>query len=149
MRHKFTIGVLLFVLFLGACTQHNIKSMEIYKAEVLKAETEFAQMAKEKGVEAAFLAFADDDAVLLRGKLIKGRAEIKAYFEANNSAYKDLKLEWKPDFVEVSESGDLAYTYGGYTSKSLAEDGSVSEGSGVFHTVWKRQTDGSWKFVWD
>lgn len=150
MRNKFAIGVLFSVLILSACTNKTKLTMtEKYKAEVMKAEADFTQMAKEKGVSVAFLAFADEDAVLSRGKLIKGKAEIKAYFEAQSVNYKDLKLDWKPDFVDVSESGDLAYTYGSYTSKVLTNDGSVSNGSGTFHTVWKRQSNGEWKFVWD
>jgi len=54
-----------------------------------------------------------------------------------------------PNLIDVSASGDLAYTYGSYTSKILANDGNVSDGSGTFHTVWKRQSNGEWKFVWD
>jgi ketosteroid isomerase-like protein len=29
------------------------------------------------------------------------------------------------------------------------EAGEVGEYQGVFHTVWKRQPDGTWKYVWD
>jgi len=150
MRQKLTICAIISILIFSACTiQTSDAKKETYKDEVLKAEANFAQMAKEQGLAAAFLAFADENAVLQRGTLIKGKAEIKAYFEKNAVSYKNLKLEWKPDLVEVSASGDLAYTYGEYTSKSLAEDGKVSNGSGIFHTVWKRQADGQWKFVWD
>jgi len=151
MKYKLAIGIFLSILVLSACTiQTNDQMIEKYKAEVVQAETDFAEMAKLEGVAEAFMAFAAEDAVLLRGqKLIKGKAEIQAFFDAQASNFKDVKLMWKPDFVEVSESGDLAYTYGGFTSKVLNNDGKVSNGSGVFHTVWKRQTDGIWKFVWD
>ena len=58
-------------------------------------------------------------------------------------------LVWKPDYVDVSESGDLAYTYGKYTFTSRDSTGRKVVSKGIFHTVWKRQEDGSWKFVWD
>jgi ketosteroid isomerase-like protein len=52
-------------------------------------------------------------------------------------------------FVDVAASGDLAYTYGQYTISSKDENGKEITKSGVFHTVWKQQSDGSWKYVWD
>ncbi len=149
MKQTFVISLLLVFLITACTTKPTNEMKEKYTAEVLKVETDFAEMAKQNGIAAAFLAFADEEAVLSRGTLIRGKAEIKAYFEANVAVYKDLKLEWKPDFIEVSESGDLAYTYGNYSATSLAEDGSMKSDSGIFHTVWKRQADGQWKFVWD
>ena len=61
----------------------------------------------------------------------------------------DEKLIWKPDFVDVSASGDLAYTYGAYTYSYKDSTGAIVEQGGIFHTVWKRQADGGWRFVWD
>jgi len=29
------------------------------------------------------------------------------------------------------------------------EQGKIAEYKGVFHTVWKKQADKSWKYVWD
>jgi ketosteroid isomerase-like protein len=36
-----------------------------------------------------------------------------------------------------------------YTFTFTDSLGSKNEATGVFHTVWKRQSDGSWRFVWD
>lgn len=151
MKQKLAFTLILAVLFIFACDDKTPDAMiENYKMEVIQTEADFAEMAKEKGVLAAFLAFADENAVLMRGnKIIKGKANIKAHFETQAADYNDFKLMWKPDFVDVSASGDLAYTYGKYTSKVLRNDGTTGEGAGIFHTVWKRQADGSWKFVWD
>ncbi len=134
-----------------ACNnQTNDQMIEEFKAEVVKTEQDFAELVKEKGVSAGFLAFADENAVLKRGeKLIKGKAEIQKYFEAQDLKYKDVKLEWSPDFVEVAQSGDLAYTYGKATYSVVTTDGQIDSGAGLFHTVWKRQADGTWKYVWD
>ena len=51
--------------------------------------------------------------------------------------------------MDVSESGDLAYTYGKYTFSAFDSNAKKIEAKGIFHTVWKRQEDGSWKFVYD
>ncbi len=61
----------------------------------------------------------------------------------------NVSITWKTEKVEVSQSGDLAYSTGtdrislnGPDGKSLTE-----EGRGV--TIWKKQTDGSWRCVLD
>ena len=89
-------------------------------------------------------------AVLMRNnKLVIGKKNLSVLFENQASKPKDEKLSWKPDFVDVSASGDLAYTYGQYTYSYTDSTGTIVESEGVFHTVWKRQADGSWRFVWD
>lgn len=119
------------------------------KQEVTAAEAAFAKMAADQGIAEAFATFAAEDAVIKRqnDSLIKGREAIRNYYSA--PFYKSAKVEWKPDFVDVSANGDLAYTYGKYLWSSQDSTGKVNELRGVFHTVWKRQKDGSWKYVWD
>ncbi len=124
------------------------QQMEIWKDEVRQTESDFAAMASEKGVPTAFLHFAADHAVLNRDNmLIKGKATIENYFQEQTLS--EVKLNWKPEFVDVSTSGDLAYTYGEFTFSAKNPDGEAIESGGIFHTVWKRQADGSWKYVWD
>ncbi|MEZ4811277.1 MAG: nuclear transport factor 2 family protein [Allomuricauda sp.] len=136
--------ILIFAMLLGC--QQQVSSIEQWKEEIRNAENSFAQMTKEEGIHDAFLAFADEKAVLLRGdKLIIGKDSIDAYLENQVSK----SLVWAPDFVDVSLSGDLGYTYGKYTFSYLDENGKERKNEGFFHTVWKRQPDGAWKFVWD
>lgn len=116
--------------------------------EVMEAERSFCQLAAEKGVQEAFLAFAAKDAVINRNdKIYAGKEAIKKYFEAGTM--KKVSLTWKPDYVDVSDSGDMAWTYGKYTFSGESAEGKKVEAEGIFHTVWKRQSDGSWKYVWD
>jgi ketosteroid isomerase-like protein len=124
------------------------KTMENVKSEILDAEKAFAQLVKEKGVKAGFLAYAAENAVLQRGgKLIQGRQAIQAFFDQQTLG--DVTLEWQPDFVDVSASGDLAYTYGRYSLQTVDENGQAVHTEGIFHTVWKRQPNGEWRYVWD
>jgi len=116
------------------------------KTAIINTEHEFAQMADEKGVAEAFYHFAADSAVILRvGKIISGKEAIKEFY-LNNLA-SGTKLQWSPDFTDVS--GDLGYTYGKYTHLVPDSAGNMTESHGYFHTVWKRQADGSWRFMWD
>ena len=126
-----------------------VSNLTQLKQEVTAAEAAFAKMATDQGIAEAFASFAAEDAVIKRQSdtLIRGREAIRNYYSA--PFYKSAKVEWKPDFVDVSANGDLAYTYGKYLWSSQDSTGKVNEQRGVFHTVWKRQKDGSWKYVWD
>ncbi|TJY37066.1 YybH family protein [Pontimicrobium aquaticum] len=137
------VGTLLLV----SCTSSTSeKAIEQWKQEIIDTEAAFAKMAKEQGMNKAFVAYAADNAVLMRGnQLIKGKEAITKFMEPQVSK----GLAWKPDYVEVSASGDFGYTYGYYTFTYQDSIGNDVESKGVFHSVWKRQDDGSWKFVWD
>ena len=116
------------------------------KEEILAAEAAFCKFAKERGVEAAFLEFAADDAVICRTtKVYKGKDGIRKFYDHKD---KNDQLTWKPDFVGVSEAADMGYTYGEYDFSGLRAGTTLTD-HGVFHTVWKKQKDGSWKFVLD
>ena len=138
------------ILFLSlACSpKSNGDSIEKWKEEITKTELSFAELAQKEGVEKAFLTFAAPDAVLSRNNnILKGKEEIGQYFQ--KQTLKEINLQWAPDFVDVSASGDLGYTYGKFTFSAKDTIGNLLETEGVFHTVWKRQDDGTWKFVWD
>lgn len=116
--------------------------------EIKALEKEFMEKVREWGVRDAFVYFADDSAVLLRNnRLVKGKREIEAYYD--QSSFQGIKLVWEPEFVEVTRCGDLAYTYGPYTYSSKDSTGNEMVSRGVFHTIWKKQKDGSWKYVFD
>ena len=138
-KHSFIL-----ILILGSCAPKTLDG-EKSKSAVMQAEKDFAQMAKDKGIAEAFYAFADPDAVIRRGsQIIKGRESIKEFYLSRPQSG---ELQWSPDFADVS--GDLGYTYGQFVFSEKDSTGKVNETKGYFHTVWKRQKDGTWKFVWD
>ncbi len=141
--------IVLVLIFFNSCDLSKpSKSKETIKNEVAETEKSFALMVKEKGVKKAFLYYASEDAVLNRNNLlVKGKNEIGNYFD--NLAYKITRLEWKPDFIDVSDSGDLAYSYGVFVFSAIDTNGKTINSKGIFHTVWKKQKDESWKYVWD
>jgi ketosteroid isomerase-like protein len=125
-------------------------SLEKWKREIVETEMEFAKMAQNEGIQKAFLTYAADDAVLMRNNiLIIGKESLKESFDNRKSESGKASLTWEPDFVDVSASGDLGYTYGKYIYSVVDSVGNVQLDSGIFHTVWKRQPDGKWRFVWD
>jgi ketosteroid isomerase-like protein len=147
-KYVSTIYIFLFLsLFYCACTIED-EQIKKWEEEIISIEKQFESMVQEKGIAEGFIHFADENAVLNRNnKIIKGKAEIRKYFKEQN--LNEIKLNWKPDFVDISKSGDLAYTYGHYLFSAISPKGDTIKSDGVFHTVWKRQSDGSWKYVWD
>ena len=150
MQKKCTIiFFIITVVLLTSCQSGNTgEKQEKAKKEIQAAEKEFEKMAAEKGIAEAFWYFADSSAVI-RGandSLILGKG-IRNFFSADR--FKTATVRWSPDFIDAAESGEMGYTYGKYTWQSKDSTGKVNESRGVFHTVWKKQQDGNWKFVWD
>ena len=135
------------ILLLIACDRG--KSNEETKNEILQAEKAFERMTFEKGIAEAFYHFADENAVIKRENdtLITGKENIKIYYAKKNLTHSSVT--WTPDFIGVSDGGTLGYTYGKYVWKTRKSDGSIVENKGVFHTVWKKQKDKNWRYVWD
>lgn len=149
--HKFYVITFVVFLISSSCTMKTDKeTIEKWKGEILETEKSFAKMTKEEGIQKAFLNYAAEDAVIMRNdNLVIGKSAINVYFENQPTKNKNVSLSWEPDFVEVAVSGDLGYTYGKYTYSFVDTDGKTVENKGIFHTVWKRQPNGTWKFVWD
>jgi ketosteroid isomerase-like protein len=147
--HIFMIAFLSMISFFS-CKPNSVSEQKTNdNAAIVKAEKDFEKMVSEKGIAEGFYHFADENAVIKRehDTLIKGKENIKQYY--SNPRYKNASVSWSPDFIDISGNGDLAYTYGKYVWTTKDASGTIKTSKGVFHTVWKRQTDGSWKYVWD
>jgi len=110
-------------------------------AQLISADSLFAAMSVSQGAKPAFLAFAAEDAISFGGgpQLNRGRAAIGAAFDGFPSG---AVLAWWPVGAAIAESGDLGCTIGEATIESLHQ-------YSKYLTIWKRQKDGSWKFVAD
>ncbi len=141
-------GLFLITILLFSSCQHSVDK-ETAKKEILTTEKAFEKMAVDKGAAKAFYYFADENAVIRRQNdtLIIGKENIKSYYLKRNNP--NATVNWTPDYIDVSDCGTLGYTYGKYVWKLKKADGTVEENRGVFHTVWKKQADNSWKYVWD
>jgi ketosteroid isomerase-like protein len=119
------------------------------KNEIRQAEKDFQQLLISEGAASAFYKFAADSAVIKRGNdtLIFGNEAIKNYY--SNPFYKNAVAIWEPDYIGISDDGTMAYTFGKYAWTFVDSAGKKTNYNGVFHTVWKKMSDGSWKYVWD
>jgi ketosteroid isomerase-like protein len=109
--------------------------------ELMRADSAFAALSVTQGVKAAFLAYATADAILLGAgaQMSEGREAIGAAFDGFPTG---AVLSWWPVAAAIAESGDLGCTVGEATIASLNR-------YSKYLTIWKRQRDGSWKFVAD
>lgn len=113
--------------------------------ELIKYDKEFAEFSLNNNIADAFIKFADENAILLRGdRTLYGIDEIKKYFNERRDA--KGTLYWIPSKAEVS--GNIGYTFGEW--KFFIKDSSNSDTTyGNYISIWKKQTDGSWKYVLD
>ena len=117
------------------------------KAELIATERAFAKLVSEKGFKEGFLAYMAPDG-FFSGALTLSREEFEK--KPSPPPPPGVTLDWEPLFADVADSGELGYTWGYFRIKAPpAEDGKPRGQQGVTVTIWKKQADGSWKFVYD
>ncbi|NQT97461.1 MAG: DUF4440 domain-containing protein [Candidatus Marinimicrobia bacterium] len=142
---KWTKLLLIILLMIVGCGD----SMNIEKEKKLLMDTDraFSNLSVQKGVPAAFNQFMTDDAVIFRDKNhpFEGREQIQQLF----ADYPEATLTWEPYHAEVAAAGDLGYTLGKWTFTMDDETGEDHKSQGYYVSIWRKQTDGSWKYVFD
>lgn len=114
---------------------------------LLQTDLDFCALAQKLGVAEAFREFAAEDATLLPTGTapVQGRSAIFELMAAGPRS----ELTWTPVGADLAQSGDLGYTWGTSEYRSAGPDGRPVVRRGKYLTVWKRQPDGSWKYVMD
>lgn len=141
--------IIVFSLFCSCQSSQDKTERNIEKpdAEILKeVDRAFSQLSYEKGMNYAFETYIADNGAVLRNNslpIVGKDAVIGGHFSRPDSAF---RLTWEPMYADIAHSGDLGYTYGTYLVSSLAGD---SLGAGTYVSIWKRQSDQSWEFVFD
>jgi ketosteroid isomerase-like protein len=153
LRMKYSFLVIAAAIILSSCNQtEKAPNPEARKArldslnnDLFQTDLAFSQLSEQKGRNAAFIAYADENATMLRpfSMPINGKDSIVKLFGAHpDSVY---TLSWKPTRANVARSGELGFTYGTY-SLSIKNTGKEE---GTYCTVWKKDKNHSWKFVLD
>jgi ketosteroid isomerase-like protein len=118
------------------------------KAEVAAMEDAFCAMAKEKGLLAAFQHFAAPDVTFIDTDPRKWRGPA-AVLQRIGPDQPGTSLTWSAYYTDVSDDGTLGYNYGRYEWRGPGPDGKERVGTGWFLTIWKKQPDGTWRYVMD
>ena len=129
------------IVLLAFATAAMAEGSADLKEQVRRTETAFAKSMADRDA-AAFTSFLSDEAVFFGPKLAsRGKAAVaeqwKRYFTAPEAPF-----SWRPEEVEVLDSGTLAMTSGPVFDPA-------GKRIGTFNSVWRREADGTWKIVLD
>lgn len=105
---------------------------------VVAAERAFAADGFETGIKASFLKHSAPDAIVIQPLPVNAHESLKGAPDARPG---DPKLEWWPVFAGISKSGDFGFTTGPYAF--------AGKRRGHYFTVWKKQLNGDWKWIFD
>jgi ketosteroid isomerase-like protein len=159
------LALVLCILFLIACSGDTdvaqresnmengaelvLKTSDLQKEKNRLMETDrlFSKASENKGFGGAFALYAAEEARIFQNKLmpIVGKDAVVKFMTENVKS----QVTWEPYFVEMSKSGDLGYTLGKSQSTVVSTNGKKTVSYGHYVTIWKKQSDGSWKLVFD
>lgn len=116
--------------------------------DIRAADDDFARAATTLGTGRAFGEYAASNAQIFStpGEFITGPEAISQSF---GPVTDDSKLDWHPVAGEVAHSGDLGFTVGYAVFTGRRADGAPQVRYSKYLTVWKKQRDGSWRYVVD
>jgi len=149
LRVSQIVGILFLLLPCSIAAQQSDRAtVSAREKEIRALESAMMAAAAEKGA-AGYMSFYAEDAVELPSgsQMLLGKESIgktMAFLDDKNN-----RLTWSPVHVDISASGDLAYSFGAYEFRSIGKDGKPSIEHGKYTTVWKKQKDGKWKVVLD
>jgi ketosteroid isomerase-like protein len=148
-KYLLIFGVTVLFIMPALRTSDTDKKPAGLEDTLLSVDKEFSDLSVSKGTAEAFLTYAADDVIVMRQDLlpITGITELKKHYE--NGVRKNTTLKWQPVKAEVAGSGELGYTFGKWEFIVKQQDGKDTSFYGVYVTVWKKQPNGSWKFVLD
>lgn len=116
------------------------------REEMRAADSLFADLAYRMGTGYAFSnTVAPDGVVFGSPALVVGPDAVRRFYAERG----ETSLAWHPVYASIAASRDLGFTVGEYISTVLGPSGAAVQRFGKYLTVWKRQSDGSWKFLVD
>ncbi len=114
---------------------------DVITAQVRARELAFAKTMADRDL-AAFLSYISPEAIFFNdNQPLRGHAEISAGWAAFFKG-EAAPFSWRPDVVEILNSGKLALSSGPVFSPSGDE-------SGRFNSIWRLDDDGQWRVVFD
>lgn len=151
------IVIIFFCLFLFSC---NTKKDEMQNLVItvnkdslqnvlINIDKSWSDSAQIKGFNKSRLDFAADNAInmLDKGMPLIGKNAISDFASSRSDSL--FSIQWKALKAEVSDLGDMGYTFGSWELKTKTSKGNDTIIYGDYLTVWKKQLDNSWKYVID
>ena len=116
-------------------------------AKVRGADSLFSDLADRMGVAYAFSNTVAADGILFGSPaLVIGPNAVREFYTTRGAG---TSLTWRPVHAWAAGSQDMGFTIGEYIATGRGPSGAAVQRFGKYLTVWKRQRDGTWKFVVD
>jgi ketosteroid isomerase-like protein len=136
-------------LLLPACTQQQPDTRAADEAAIRAADVAFSKAVEAKQLDAAVANYADDAvAMFVNAPMLTTKEAIRKSF-SEFFVMPGLAMKWQVTKVEAARSGDFGYTVGTYEMTMNDAKGKTITDHGKYTTVWRKQSDGSWKAVVD
>jgi uncharacterized protein (TIGR02246 family) len=152
IRYSLLLATFVALAFaLTGCQQQATQAPDTRAADETAIRAADSDMAKAVAaldpVKAA--SFYPDDVVGMSpdAPTIQGKENMQKYFETFMAGKPEMS--WKTVKVEIARSGDLAYSWGTGEVKTRDKKGKVTATTIKGVSVWRKQTDGSWKIALD
>jgi ketosteroid isomerase-like protein len=117
--------------------------------KLMQISREWSKSAATDSIEKTLSYWADDAVVMSPGQpSMKGKNAIREMVEGT-SKIPGFKISWEPLSVTVSKSGDLAYMI---EQNQITVNDSLGNPHTEFNkgvSIWRKETDGSWKNIVD
>jgi len=127
----------------------NAINKDSVKAVLVSMDKKFCDSSRKNGFNSARMQLVAENAIESgEGSMpLEGKKAIADF----NATHPDssFTLVWKPLRAEVGASGDLGYTFGGWTLTTKTKAGHDTALYGAYITIWEKQADGTWKYVYD
>ena len=136
----------MLVALLTACPRSP--DVAAARSALMDADRAFNNATAERRTDGWMEFTAEDGAVIRSSGTITGRAAIR---DEMSKSFADtaFSLRWEPLHADVGAGRDLGYTDGRYEARFRDAKGNAAMRTGRYLTIWKKQPDGSWKFVRD
>jgi uncharacterized protein (TIGR02246 family) len=151
MRSVCTVlaGTFLVVVVVSVSGQQTSDTRAKAEAAIRAADAAGLKAAQAKDAAGATANFADDASWLPpNAPIVQGKEAIRSAW-AQFLSIPGLKIDWQITKVDVSQAGDMAYTLYKYDMTMAGPNGAPINDRGKDMSVWKKQSDGTWKMVAD
>jgi ketosteroid isomerase-like protein len=130
----------LLLVALAAVAPAPPAANEALAEQLRQTETAFAKTMADRD-HAGFTSFLADETVFMGRTTLRGKVAVAAAWKRFYEGPK-APFSWKPERVEVLDSGALAMTSGPVYDEN-------GQRSGTFNSLWRREPDGRWRIVFD
>ena len=123
-------------------------AMAAVRESLMEADRAFNRATQERGAD-GWVSFFDAEGAMIQ----QGVGEIRGLEDVRKAAESmftpGVTLTWDPVRAHASDDGTLGFTVGGYDFTASLAEGGQTVAQGRYVSIWRKQTDGSWKVLMD